>query len=169
MRIALLGTRGIPARYGGFETFAEELSTRLAARGHQVVVYCRERYSQPEYRGVTLQHLPTIRHKYFDTLVHTFVSTLHLLGRRCDVALYCNGANAIFTLVPRIFAIPVVLNVDGIERLRKKWNRLAKAWYLVSERLATFCPSAVVTDAARYRGVLPQALRKAHHLHLLRR
>ena len=72
MRIALLGTRGIPASYGGFETFAEELSTRLAARGHEVTVYCRERYSQTRYRGVWLRYLPTIRHKYFDTIVHTF-------------------------------------------------------------------------------------------------
>ena len=72
MRIAILGTRGIPARYGGFETFAEELATRLAARGHDVAVYCRERYSEPVYRGVTLRYLPSIRHKYFDTLAHTF-------------------------------------------------------------------------------------------------
>jgi glycosyltransferase involved in cell wall biosynthesis len=148
MRIALLGTRGIPANYGGFETFAEELATRLAARGHAVTVYCREKYPGGEYRGVRLQYLPTIRHKYFDTLAHTFVSTLHLMTRRADVALYCNGANAIFTLGARASAIPVVLNVDGIERLRKKWNRLAKAWYLGSEWLATWCPNAVVTDAA---------------------
>jgi glycosyltransferase involved in cell wall biosynthesis len=147
MRIALAGTRGIPANYGGFETFAEEISTRLAARGHQVTVYCRERYGQPSYRGVRLQYLPTIRHKYFDTLAHTFVSTLHLLGHRVDVALYCNGANAIFTLAPRLLGMPVALNVDGIERKRKKWNRFAKAWYLASEWLATFCPSEVVTDA----------------------
>ncbi|HEV3329452.1 MAG TPA: DUF1972 domain-containing protein [Bryobacteraceae bacterium] len=147
MRIALLGTRGIPARYGGFETFAEELFTRLATRGHEVTVYCRERSSQNPYRGVHLQYLPTIRHKYLDTLAHTFVSTLHLLGRRADVALYCNGANAIFTIWPRWLGVPVALNVDGIERKRKKWNRLAKAWYLVSERMATFCPTAVVTDA----------------------
>ena len=52
MRIALLGTRGIPANYGGFETFAEELSVRLAARGHEVTVYCREKYPWPLYRGV---------------------------------------------------------------------------------------------------------------------
>src|ERR1043166_2504008 len=123
MRIALLGTRGIPANYGGFETFAEELSTRLVQRGHLVTVYCRERYVEREYRGVRLQYLPTIRHKYFDTLAHTFVSTLHLLGRRCDVALYCNGANAIFTLAPRLFGMRVALNVDGLERLRAKWNR----------------------------------------------
>jgi len=147
MRLALLGTRGIPARYGGFETFAEELSTRLAPRGHEVTVYCRERFSETFYRGVKLQYLPTVRHKYFDTLAHTLLSTLHLLGKRADAALYCNGANAIFTLAPRCFGIPVALNVDGIERKRKKWNRLARAWYLVSERLATFCPSAVVTDA----------------------
>jgi len=147
MRIALLGTRGIPAGYGGFETFAEELSTRLAARGHQVTVYCRERHPHPVYRGVRLCYLPTIRHKYFDTLAHTLLSTFHLLTHRSDVALYCNGANAVFTWLPRLFGIPVVLNVDGIERLRKKWNKLAKAWYLVSEWLATFCPTEVITDA----------------------
>src|ERR1039458_6864831 len=147
MRIALLGTRGIPANYGGFETFAEELSVRLAARGHEVTVYCRTPYPQPRYRGVRLQYLPTIRHKYLDTLAHAKLSTLHLLAHRVDVALYCNGANAIFTLWPRIFGMPVALNVDGIERQRKKWNRLAKAWYLVSEWMATFCPTVVVTDA----------------------
>jgi len=147
MRIALLGTRGIPANYGGFETFAEELSTRLAARGHDVTVYCRERFDAPTYRGVKLQYLPTIRHKYLDTLAHTFVSTLHLLAHRTDLALYCNGANAIFTAFPRLLGVRVALNVDGIERKRKKWNRFAKAWYFVSEWLATFCPGEVVTDA----------------------
>jgi glycosyltransferase involved in cell wall biosynthesis len=147
LRLALLGTRGIPANYGGFETFAEELSTRLVARGHEVTVYCRQRHSQGSYRGVHLQYLPTVRHKYFDTIAHTFISTLHLLAHRCDAALYCNAANAAFTWMPRLLGMPVALNVDGIERKRKKWNRLAKAWYLVSERLATFCPSAVITDA----------------------
>lgn len=147
MRIALLGTRGIPAGYGGFETFAEELSTRLVERGHQVTVYCREHSPQSLYRGVRLQYLPTIRHKYFDTLAHTFISTLHLMAHRTDVALYCNGANTIFTLWPRIVGIPVVLNVDGLERLRKKWNAIARSWYLISEWLATFCPTHVVTDA----------------------
>lgn len=160
MRIALLGTRGIPANYGGFETFAEELSTRLAARGHTVTVYCRERYPEATYRGVRLVYLPTIRHKYFDTLAHTFISTLHLLFHRADAALYCNGANAIFTLLPRLFGIPVALNVDGIERKRKKWNRAAKAWYLVSEWLATFCPSVVVTDAKTIQDYYRERWRK---------
>jgi glycosyltransferase involved in cell wall biosynthesis len=146
-RIAILGTRGIPARYGGFETFAEELSTRLATRGHRVTVYCREAHPETRYRGVSLVYLPTWRHKYFDTIAHTFLSTIHLIFRRADVALYCNGANAIFTLPPRVFGIPTLLNVDGLERKRKKWNRLAKAWYAISEWLATFCPTVVITDA----------------------
>jgi glycosyltransferase involved in cell wall biosynthesis len=121
----------------------------LAARGHQVTVYCRERHSEPSYRGVALIYLPTWRHKYFDTIVHTFLSTTHLIFRRCDVALYCNAANAIFTFWPRVFGMPVALNVDGLERKRRKWNRLAQVWYLMSERLATFCPSVTVTDARK--------------------
>jgi glycosyltransferase involved in cell wall biosynthesis len=147
MRIAIVGTRGIPARYGGFETFAEELSTRLAARGHQATVYCRTRPADTCYRGVHLCYLPALRHKYLDTLSHTLVSTLHLITHRVDAALYCNGANAIFTALPRLTGMPVALNVDGIERQRKKWNRLARAWYLVSEWLTLALPNTVVADA----------------------
>ncbi len=147
MRFAILGTRGIPARYGGFETFAEELSTRLVERGHQVTVYCREKHTESTYRGVELQYLPTIRHKYFDTIFHTWLSTLHLLGSRYDAVLYCNAANAIFTWLPRVLRMPVALNVDGLERNRKKWNALAKTWYRLSEWLATWMPSVIVTDA----------------------
>jgi len=147
MRIALLGARGIPANYGGFETFSEELSIRLVARGHDVTVYCRERYPAHTYRGVHLIYLPTIRHKYFDTLAHTFLSTLHLVGRRADVALYMNAANAIYTPLPRLLGIPVAMNVDGIERKRKKWNAAARAWYRISEKLATWFPNTVITDA----------------------
>jgi glycosyltransferase involved in cell wall biosynthesis len=153
MRIALIGTRGIPARYGGFETFAEELSTRLVKRGHQVTVYCRQRHPEPVYRGVRLRYRPTVRHKYLDTVVHTAVSTLDLLFHRHDAALYCNAANALFTILPRLAGMPVALNVDGLERHRKKWNPLGKAWYRLSEWLATLLPTVVVTDAwhiARY-------------------
>lgn len=150
MKIALLGTRGIPANYGGFETFAEELSVRLAARGHEVTVYCRANVSRTDaasYRGVRRVVLPTVSHKYADTPAHTLVSTLHLLFQDCDAALFCNGANAVFTFWPRAAGIPTALNVDGIERKRRKWNAPARAWYLLSERLATFCPNVVVSDA----------------------
>lgn len=150
MRIAILGTRGVPASYGGFETFAEQLSTRLAARGHEVTVYCRSHYVSPrqlEYRGVRLEVLPTIRHKYFDTVVHTFVSALHATGGRYDAALICNAANAPFASILRLVGTAVAINVDGLEHKRKKWNWLAKSYYLLAERLATWLPNETVTDA----------------------
>ncbi len=149
MRIALLGTRGIPAAYGGYETFAEELCTRLVERGHSVTVYCRQKPVSDRYRGVNLQWLPTIRNKYLDTLAHSALSTGHLLLHRYDAVLYCNAANAIFTLLPRLAWMPVALNVDGIERFRKKWNRAARGWYRLSEFLATRFPTVMVTDARR--------------------
>ena len=150
MRIAILGTRGIPASYGGFETFAEHLSTRLAARGHLVTVYCRAHYVSPrqlEYQGVRLTVLPTIKHKYFDTVVHGFLSALHAVPRRFDVALVCNAANAPFTPILRWTGTPVAINVDGLEHKRKKWNWLGRRYYLLAERLATLFPNVTVTDA----------------------
>ncbi|MEO8125628.1 MAG: DUF1972 domain-containing protein [Bryobacteraceae bacterium] len=160
MKIAIVGTRGIPASYGGFETFAEELSRRLVERGHRVTVYCRDRSSSP-YLGVYLVYLPTIRHKYFDTMAHTFLSTLHLLGHRQNAVLYCNAANAIFTWMPRVLGMPVALNVDGLERKRKKWNSVARTWYRISEWLATFCPTAVVSDARNIADYYQSAYGKA--------
>ncbi len=106
---------------------------------------------QPIYRGVRLRYLPTIKHKYLDTVAHTAISTIDLLFRRFDAVLYCNAANAVFTLWPRIVGMPTALNVDGVERHRKKWNRIAKTWYRVSEWMATWCCSAVVTDAEAIR------------------
>jgi glycosyltransferase involved in cell wall biosynthesis len=159
VRIAIVGTRGIPARYGGFETFAEELSTRLAARGHSLTVYGRTRHPEPSYRGVQLVYLPTVPSKYLDTIAHTCVSTFHLLFQRYDAVLYCNAANAIFTWMPRLAGMPTALNVDGLERNRKKWNALAKAWYRLSEWLATWMPNVIVTDAK----VIEEYYRERYH------
>ena len=150
MRIAILGTRGIPASYGGFETFAEHLSTRLVARGHDVTVYCRAHYVSPrqmEYHGVRLQILPTICHKYFDTVVHTFLSSIHAVSRRFDAALICNAANAPFSPILRFTGTPVAINVDGLEHKRKKWNWLGRRYYQLAEQLSTLLPNEMVTDA----------------------
>ena len=150
MKLAILGTRGIPANYGGFETFAEELSTRLVARGHDVTVYCRSNnvtYPHPVYKGVRLTILPTIGTKYLDTVAHTFLSVVHAVTQRFDCILMCNAANAAFASISRLTGTPVALNVDGIERKRKKWGTAGRAYYRASEFLATFIPNVIITDA----------------------
>jgi len=150
LNIGILGTRGVPANYGGFETFAEELSTRLVARGHRVTVYGRDHFvprSLKEYRGVRLRVLPCIRHKYLDTVSHTTLATAVALFASHEVVLVCNAVNAFLCFLPGLAGQKVVLNVDGIERQRKKWNSLGRMAYRFGEFLATLLPDAVVADA----------------------
>ena len=132
MRLAILGTRGIPASYSGFETAAEQLAARLSERGHEVVVYCRPHVVDPsleEYRGARLVHLPTVRNKYLDTFVHTFLSAIHAARRlRPDAALFFIAGNSPMCLITRAAGIPTVINVDGLDSDRRKWPRLAKAY-----------------------------------------
>lgn len=152
IKIAILGTRGIPARYGGFETFAEELGTRLAERGYDVSVYCRDgNGARPEasYKGVRLVTLPTIRHKYFETVFHTFLSSLHVMFCKADIVYYCNAINSIFMVFPRLAGKKVLINVDGLEWKRAKWNRLGKWAYIVSEYIATILAHVVIADSRR--------------------
>ena len=155
LRIALLGSRGIPARYGGYETLMEEISYRLVELGHRVTVYCRSHYTLPserEFRGVELVVLPTWRSKHLDTPVHTLLSCLHAAGRslgrrRFDAALVVNAANALFVPILRLAGVRTALHVDGIEKQRAKWGPLGRAVYTLSERLACVLPNRVVSDA----------------------
>lgn len=151
MRLAILGTRGIPARYGGFETLAEELSARLAARGHEVTVYTRARYAEPElreWRGARIRVLPTIPSKYLDTVAHGFLSGVDAALERYDAVLVCNAINAAASFLPRLAGrTRVVLNVDGLERNRRKWSAIGRIAYRISEKLSTIVPDVVVSDA----------------------
>lgn len=150
MKIAIMGIRGIPANYGGFETFAEELAPRLATMGHDVTVYGRSNmidYKEEFYKGVRIKILPTISHKYLDTVVHTLLCSLQSFFVPYDVVFVCNSANALFAVLPRLWGKPVLLNVDGLEWKRQKWNWAGKTFYKVSEFLATIFPNYIVTDA----------------------
>src|SRR5512141_3208064 len=151
MRIGILGTRGIPARYGGFETLAEELSAGLAARGHDVTLYTRTRYAEPglrEWRGAKIRVLQTIPTKYLDTVVHGFLSGVDAAFERFDAVLVCNAINAATSFLPRLSGkTRVVLNVDGLERNRRKWSAAGKLAYRISESLSTRIPDVVVSDA----------------------
>ncbi len=151
MKLAILGTRGVPACYGGFETLAEELGRRLVERGHEVTVYGRTGFvdrALSAHRGVRVVVLPAIRTKHLETLSHTALSVAHASRRRFDAVLLCNAANAPLIVVLKAAGIPVALNVDGLERKRRKWGAAGRAYYRLCERLATVLPNALVTDAA---------------------
>lgn len=150
MKIAIVGTRGVPARYGGFETLAEQLSTRLAARGHEVTVYCRRPFTTPDDvvpPGVRRVILPTISRKHFDTAFHTFLSLIHVCFTANEVVFICNVANGPIAWIPRLVGKPTALNVDGFDRKRKKWNLLGRTSLYFCELFSAITPTRVVTDS----------------------
>ena len=150
MRMAILGTRGVPANYGGFETFAEKLGTRLVQRGHEVTVYGRDR-SVPartrSYLGMRIVRLPAPQSKYFETVVHSLFSAIHALTQHYDIIYVCNSANVPAVMLLRLFRQRVVLNVDGLEWKRKKWSGIGRAYYRLCAWTAARLPVHVVTDA----------------------
>jgi glycosyltransferase involved in cell wall biosynthesis len=146
--IAMIGTRGVPARYGGFEAAVEEVGRRLAARGHQVVVYCRNNgQTAIRHDGMTLVNLPAIRHKYTETLSHTALSIAHAALRGTDVAIVFNAANA--ALIPALQArsIPVAVHVDGLEWRRSKWSGVGRHYYARAEKSAVRRADHLIADA----------------------
>lgn len=154
LNIALIGTRGVPARYGGFETAIEEVGTRLAQRGHHVLVYCRapedeELSDQPEwYRGMRTVFLPAARRRSLETLSHTGLSAAHLLRRtKPDAAVLFNAANSPWLPALRAMRIPVATHVDGLEWRRGKWNAVGQTYYRVAEQLSVRWSDALVADA----------------------
>lgn len=153
LSIALLGTRGIPAAYGGFETFAEEISKRLAERGHTVTVYGRRSFfkgsscDQSFAERIFTRQTPTIFQKYLETPLHSLSSFLDLYRKNYDLVLLCNAANSPFAFLAKPLGVPVVINVDGIERLRKKWNGLGRLWYQLGERSSVWFGTQIVSDA----------------------
>lgn len=150
MRIALIGTRGVPANYGGFETCAEEIGVALAARGHQVTAYCRPGNAEgnpPQYRGVDLVYRPFIDSKSLGTLSHTANCLLHAVRQDFDVLMVFNAGNGPLCVVPRLLGKKVAINVDGLEWKRAKWGRAAKLYYQFGEWTATKLAHRIVSDS----------------------
>ncbi len=147
----MLGTRGVPARYGGFETCVEEIGTRLAARGHDVVVYCRSTTGPGDrlrtYEGMRLVHLPAVRHRALETISHTGLSVAHLMTAPTDVAFLFNSANSPFLPMLRARRVPVATHVDGLEWKRAKWTGLGKRYYRLAEQLSVRWSDALIADA----------------------
>ncbi len=152
MRIAILGTRGIPASYSGFETSVEETAWRLVERGHDVIVYCRTSHvsaSKTEHRGVRLVPLPSIQSKHLDTPSHTTLSVLHVLTHRHrpEVIQVYGVGNSLWLLPLHLIRCPLMSVVDGLDWKRKKWGRFARTFLRVSEQFAVWWSDEYVVDS----------------------
>jgi glycosyltransferase involved in cell wall biosynthesis len=160
MKIGILGTRGIPARYGGFETFAEELATRLAVRGKQVTVYCESDHSGTnEYRGVHLQYLSAPRLGPFTTILFDLKCLWHA-RKTFDVVYMLGYGAAAFCFIPRMAGTKVLINMDGVEWARAKWNAFGKLYFKLMEAVAMHTPTQIVADAESIRRHLLERHRK---------
>ena len=153
MRIALVGTRGVPARYGGFETCVEEVGKRLVKAGHEVIVYCRTVGLDDtvelvdDYEGMQLVYLPAVSKKSLETLSHTAHSVRHLRRHPVDVAVMFNSANSPFVPFLRAAGIPVATHVDGLEWMRSKWQGLGRRYYRLAESMAVRWSDVLIADA----------------------
>lgn len=149
LTIAMVGTRGVPAAYGGFETAIEEVGRRLADRGHDVVVYTRgSERREKEYLGMRVVHLPAVPVKQIETLSHTGLSALHLMvRRRPDATFVFNAANSPFLPLLRLRRAPVALHMDGLEWRRSKWGPRGKAYYRWAEQFGVRTADALIADA----------------------
>lgn len=147
-RVALIGTRGIPAQHGGFETAVEYIGPGLVDRGWDVTVYCRNPGQRmTEYRGTHLVNLPALRMKSAETLSHTALSAGHALFRDFDVAIVFNSGNAPFVAPLRLRGLPVAVHVDGLEAQRGKWEGWGARYYNWAERSSVKRADAIIADA----------------------
>jgi glycosyltransferase involved in cell wall biosynthesis len=144
-----MGTRGAPALYGGFETAVEEIGLRLAARGHQVTVYCRNPGQKlTQYKGMKLVNLPAIHQRMAETLSHTGLSTAHaMLKARPDVCFLMNAGNAPFLSALNLAKIPTAIHLDGLESRREKWRGTGAKYYTWAEKSAVKNSKYLIADA----------------------
>jgi len=150
MRIAMIGQKGIPTRFGGIERHVEELSRRLGRMGHEVIVYTRAWYALPRRRfskGVSTVAAPTINTKHLDAIVHTFTSTVKALFAGVDVIHYHGVGPSLLAWIPRLFSprTRVVATFHCIDRKHQKWNVLARLMLGLGEWAACAFPHETIT------------------------
>ncbi|MBN1396975.1 MAG: DUF1972 domain-containing protein [Bacteroidetes bacterium] len=152
MNIAIIGSRGYPCIFGGYETLVSELAPRLAERGNSVTVYCHRNVfkSRPEIvNGVYLKYFPSIPTKNLSQITNSFLATLHVIFTSADIVFYVNSANGPFGLLTKIFRKKTAINVDGLEWMRPKWEGFGAKYFYFASKTATKLMDVVVTDSEK--------------------
>ena len=150
LKIAIIGCRGYPYVYSGYETLVKELSERLVKKGHKVRVYCHSSLfnKKPKYvNGIELVYTPSIKSKNFSQLYNSFFSFIHVCFSKIDVVLVVNSANGPFGILTRVFKKKTCINVDGLEWLRPKWKGLGSIYFKISSRLSTYLFDKIISDS----------------------
>ena len=156
LKIAIIGSRGYPIVYSGYETFVKEVSERLVAQNIDVRVYCQKHLfsDKPKHvNGIELVYMPTVQTKSLNQLVHSFFCMLHACFSKVDVILVVNAANGPFGLISLLAQKKTLINVDGLEWLRPKWKGLGAAYFKFAAKLATLFYNTIITDAQAMRQV----------------
>ena len=148
-RLIIGGIRGLPARHGGFETFAEYLSLYLVKNGWEVIVYCQgekgTKKTTTTWQGITLITIPEVNKGPLGTVLFDLSSIIDSLKYR-SLVLTLGYNTACFNLIYRIFKIPNVINMDGIEWKRDKWGLIAKSWFWLNEKLGSWIGNHLIAD-----------------------
>ena len=156
MKIAIIGSRGYPYIYSGYETFVKELVERLVNKDVSITVYChRNLFSErpTSINGIKLIYVPTIESKSLSQLIHSFLSTIHACFTGIDILLYVNSANGPFGLIPKLFGKKTLINVDGVEWKRPKWKGLGARYFYFSSKIACKLFDVIITDAEEMRKI----------------
>ena len=163
LKISIIGSRGYPYVYSGYETLIKELSERLVARGCEVTVYCHRNLFNKKpalVKGIKLVYVPTIESKSLTQLIHSFLSMCHAVTSDADIIFAVNAANGPFGLISKIFRKPTAINVDGLEWLRPKWKGLGAKYFKIAARLSTILFDQIINDSDEMRKVYLNLFKK---------
>lgn len=163
MKIAIIGSRGYPYIYGGFETFVKELSERLVNRDIEVHVYCQKNLfkNRPkQVNGIHLHYIPTIASKSLNQPIHCLLSVLHASFSSFDILLVVNLAAGPMGWIAKLAGKRTMINVDGLEWLRPKWKGLGATYFKWAAGIATKTYDLIITDADAMREVYLKEFKK---------
>tara|TARA_A100001015_G_scaffold276691_1_gene335153 strand:- start:1277 stop:2380 length:1104 start_codon:yes stop_codon:yes gene_type:complete len=163
LKIAIIGSRGYPYIYSGYETLVKELSERLVKKGHIVRVYCHCNLFEKKPKnvnGIELIYTPSIKSKVLSQLYNSFFSFLHVCFSDNDVVLVVNSANGPYGILTKLFKKKTCINVDGLEWLRPKWKGLGSLYFLFSSWLSTIFFDKIITDSFEMKKIYLSKFKK---------
>lgn len=163
LKVAIMGAKGYPYVYGGYDTLVKELGERLQARGVQVRVYNHRSLfpTRPRFvNGIECIYMPAIESKSFTQLSHTFFSMIHACFSDVDVIFVVNSGNGPFGWIAKLFGKPTAINVDGLEWLRPKWKGWGARYFKWASKMATQSFDQIINDSDEMRRVYLELFNK---------